>query len=168
MIFVTVGTHEQQFDRLVKKVDELKGRNLIREQVVIQTGFSTYEPSNCIWKQWLSHDEMYRYVKDARIVVTHGGPASFLMPVQMGKVPVVVPRQQECGEHVNNHQLTFAKSLSSRGAGLIVVEDIADLGDVLTNYDRYVEKKRDKNTYHSNNLGFNHRLEEMAESLFAS
>ena len=58
MIFVTVGTHEQQFDRLVKKVDELKGRNLIREQVVIQTGFSTYEPSNCIWKQWLRHDEI--------------------------------------------------------------------------------------------------------------
>lgn len=24
MIFVTVGTHEQPFDRLIKKVDELK------------------------------------------------------------------------------------------------------------------------------------------------
>ena len=26
MIFVTVGTHEQPFNRLVEKIDELKGR----------------------------------------------------------------------------------------------------------------------------------------------
>ena len=44
MIFVTVGTHEQPFNRLVKKVDDLKKNGIIQEDVIIQTGFSTYEP----------------------------------------------------------------------------------------------------------------------------
>ena len=44
MIFVTVGTHEQPFDRLVKAVDELKRDGIITEEVIMQTRFSIYEP----------------------------------------------------------------------------------------------------------------------------
>lgn len=51
MIFVTVGTHEQPFNRLIQKIDELKKDGIINEDVIIQTGFSTYEPKYC---QWLS------------------------------------------------------------------------------------------------------------------
>ena len=39
MIFVTVGTHEQPFNRLIQKVDELKMDGIITEDVIIQTGF---------------------------------------------------------------------------------------------------------------------------------
>ena len=42
MIFVTVGTHEQPFNRLIQKVDELKKDGTIQDDVIIQTGFSTY------------------------------------------------------------------------------------------------------------------------------
>lgn len=41
MIFVTVGTHEQPFNRLIQKVDELKHDGIIKDDVIIQTGFST-------------------------------------------------------------------------------------------------------------------------------
>ena len=43
MIFVTVGTHEQPFNRLIQKVDELKRDGVIKDDVIIQTGFSTYK-----------------------------------------------------------------------------------------------------------------------------
>ena len=39
MIFVTVGTHEQPFNRLVKKIDDLVADGIIKEKVIIQTGF---------------------------------------------------------------------------------------------------------------------------------
>ena len=52
MIFVTVGTHEQPFDRLIKKIDELKRDDIITEEVFIQTGFSTYEPKFCNGKSY--------------------------------------------------------------------------------------------------------------------
>ena len=51
MIFVTVGTHEQQFNRLIKYVDELKGSGVITEEVIMQTGFSTYEPKYWKWSK---------------------------------------------------------------------------------------------------------------------
>ena len=38
MIFVTVGTHEQQFDRLVRAVDELRADGNVDELVFVQTG----------------------------------------------------------------------------------------------------------------------------------
>lgn len=42
MIFVTVGTHEQQFNRLIKEVDRLKGTGAIDQEVFIQTGYSDF------------------------------------------------------------------------------------------------------------------------------
>ena len=79
MIFVTVGTHEQPFNRLIQKVDELKKDGIINEDVIIQTGFSTYEPKYCQWSKLIPYQQMVKNVADARIVITHGGPASFIM-----------------------------------------------------------------------------------------
>ena len=103
MIFVTVGTHEQQFNRLIKFVDELKRDNIITEDVIMQTGFCSYKPQYCKWHKLIPYSDMEKNVKEAKIVITHGGPASFIMPLQIGKVPIVVPRQEKFGEHVNNH-----------------------------------------------------------------
>ena len=77
MIFVTVGTHEQPFNRLIKKVDELKRDGIIREEVVMQTGFSTYEPEYCQWSKLIPYQQMVQNVADARIVIpTAARPAS--------------------------------------------------------------------------------------------
>lgn len=86
MIFVTVGTHEQPFNRLVKKIDELKRDGVITEEVIIQTGFSTYEPKYCKWSKLIPYQQMLKNVEDARIVITHGGPASFIMPLQLARL----------------------------------------------------------------------------------
>ena len=114
MIFVTVGTHEQPFDRLIKCVDELKRDNKIKENVIIQTGYSNYEPQYCEWQKLYPYQQMLDLVKNARIVITHGGPSSFIMPLQIGKIPVVVPRQKQYDEHVNDHQLKFTKEVAER------------------------------------------------------
>ena len=37
MIFVTVGTHEQQFNRLIEEIDRLKGNGIIKDEVIMQT-----------------------------------------------------------------------------------------------------------------------------------
>lgn len=76
MIFVTVGTHEQPFNRLIQKVDELKRDGVIKDDVIIQTGFSTYKPKYCQWSKLISYQQMVKNVADARIVITHGGLAA--------------------------------------------------------------------------------------------
>ena len=157
MIFVTVGTHEQPFDRLVRKVDELKRDGIIEEAVFIQTGFSTYEPKHCRWSRLIPYRQMTEYVEEARIVITHGGPASFIMPLQMGKTPIVVPRQKRFEEHVNDHQVEFARSVAERMGTIIPVEDIEALGDIVTDYEQIVAGMEHEMS--SNNARFNEELE---------
>ena len=52
----------------------------------------------------------------------HSGPSSFIMLLQKGKVPIVVPRKHEFGEHVNDHQVDFCEKVSKRQGNIIVVE----------------------------------------------
>lgn len=163
MIFVTVGTHEQPFNRLLQKIDELKEKGIINEEVIMQTGFSTYEPKYCTWSSLLPYSQMVQNVKEARIVITHGGPASFIMPLQIGKTPIVVPRQKQFDEHVNNHQVDFSKALAERMGTIITVVDINDLENTIVNYDSIVKKMNQGIT--SNNKKFNEELEKIVNDL---
>ncbi len=139
MIFVTVGTHEQPFDRLVRYIDDLKASGVIQEDVFIQTGYTDYEPKHCNFSKLLPYSDMVKYVQEARIVITHGGPSSFIMPLQIGKTPIVVPRQEKFGEHVNDHQLLFALEVEKRQKNILVVQDIHTLAQTLTDYDQIVQ-----------------------------
>lgn len=164
MIFVTVGTHEQPFNRLIEKMDELKRNQVITEEVIIQTGFSTYEPQFCQWSKMLPYSEMIENVSKARIVITHGGPSSFIMPLQIGKIPIVVPRQHQFNEHVNDHQVEFARNVAQRMGTIIPVEDIEALGNVVTNYDKIVSNMG--RGMSSNNAKFNEELEKIVSELY--
>lgn len=162
MIFVTVGTHEQQFNRLVQKIDDLKRDGIITEEVFIQTGYSTYEPQHCEWSKIIPYSEMIQKVRDARIVITHGGPATFIMPLQEGKIPLVVPRQFQFDEHVNDHQVDFAKFIEQRQGNIIVVTDIEELEKTITSYDELIHSS--SNSISSNNGQFNENLNRIIQS----
>lgn len=164
MIFVTVGTHEQPFNRLIECIDNLKKDGLITEDIVVQTGYSTYEPKYCKWKKLFPYQEMLRFVDEARIVITHGGPSSFIMPLQIGKIPIVVPRRYEFDEHVNDHQVSFSRAVEERMGTIIVVDDIAKLGETIANYDGIVDGM--DNRLKSNNKFFNEALEKIVNQMF--
>ena len=89
MIFVTVGTHEQPFNRLIQKIDELKKDGIINEDVIIQTGFSTYEPKYCQWSKLIPYQQMVKNVADARIVITHGGRQVSSCRCRLVKLPLL-------------------------------------------------------------------------------
>ena len=163
MIFVTVGTHEQPFNRLVKKIDDLVAEGTIKEKVVIKTGFSTYKPVHCEGHKMMSFEEMQKTLKDARIVITHGGPSSFIEALQFGKVPIVVPRQEKYHEHVNNHQVDFTKLIEKRMNNIIPVYDIDQLANTIEKYDEVVKTKNAGES--SNNKQFNEQLEQIVDGL---
>lgn len=162
MILVTVGTHEQPFNRLVEYMDKWAKEN--DEEVVIQTGFSTYKPQTAKWQKLFPYNEMAENVKKARIVITHGGPSSFIMPLQVGKIPIVVPRKHEFGEHVNDHQVDFCNQVAKRQGNIIVVEDVSKLGDTIEKYGEIVENMT--NGMVSNNQKFCDELDSIVKGLF--
>lgn len=161
MIFVTVGTHEQPFDRLIEYMDNWAAAH--NESVVIQTGYSLYKPQHCGWSKLYPHQKMLQWVSEARIVITHGGPSSFITPLQVGKIPIVVPRLRQYGEHVNDHQLEFCRQVANRQGGIIVVEDIDELGRTIDQYDSMALQI--SNDVHSNNSRFCCRFAEIVAGL---
>ena len=164
MIFVTVGTHEQGFDRLIKEIDRLKEQNVIKENVIIQKGYTDYEPKYCETYKLIDYNKLQDYLEEARIIITHGGPASFIAPLSIGKTPIVVPRQSKFSEHVNDHQVDFVKQVVERNNSLIPVYDMKDLEDKIVNYDKIVAEMA--GDYKSHNEIFVEKLEKEIEGMF--
>lgn len=162
MIFVTVGTHEQPFDRLVRAVDGLVANGTIAEPVFIQTGYCAYEPKHCEWQRFVPALEMRARMEAADVVVTHGGPSSFIEAMAAGKVPVVVPRRTEYGEHVNDHQADFVREVVERKGGIVPVFDTKDL---VTAIDEARRLTAGGAGFESHNADFCRELERMIERL---
>ena len=139
MIFVTVGTHEQPFDRLIREVDRLKAQSVISDEVFIQLGYSRYIPTHCKYQQFLGYPQWEAMVKDAHIVITHGGPGSIMLALHNGKVPIAVPCTRQYGEHVDDHQLQFVKRMEQKGR-LLAVYEIEELHEKIVNYDALVHE----------------------------
>lgn len=161
MIFVTVGTHEQQFDRLVKAVDDLVADSTIAEPVFQQTGYSDYVPTHCEHSQFVPAARMKELMQEADVVITHGGPSSFIEAMAAGKAPVVVPRRADVGEHVNDHQADFVRIVAERQGGIVPVYDVAELPQAIAKA-REMSKGE---AFHSHNAEFCRELTRLIEEL---
>ena len=119
MIFVSVGTNEARFDRLLRAVAELA----TEEELVVQHGHSTpVDRPGAELVDFLSFEAMVDTIRRARVVVTHAGVGSVMVSLANGKCPVVVPRLKSFGEAVDDHQLQLGRRFAA--AGLVtLVED---------------------------------------------
>jgi UDP-N-acetylglucosamine transferase subunit ALG13 len=133
MIFVTVGTHEQPFDRLVQEIDRLKGEAVIPDDIFVQTGYSVYKPQFCEHKDFIRFDEMMTRMTESEIVITHGGTGSIMLVLYHQKIPLVVPRQRKYHEHIDDHQVLFCKNMAAKKK-IIAVYETDDLGPAIINY----------------------------------
>jgi len=143
MIFVTVGTSQKSFNRLIKKVDELIAEKKIDEDVIMQIGHSTYIPKNAKWFRFAPYKEMKEMNKKARLVITHGGVGSILTALFYGKTVIAVPRMKKYDEHVDDHQLELVKQLSEEKK-VIGVFDIDKLEEAIKTHVRTRIKPKNK------------------------
>lgn len=134
MIFITLGTHEQPFDRIIGEVNRLIADGTIKEDVFMQAGYHYNIKPACDHVDFLSMAEMDKYMTDASIVITHGGLGSIIQTFINNRIPIVVPRQMKYGEHVDDHQVFFSSRME-RDNKIIRVIDIEDLGRKITGYD---------------------------------
>jgi beta-1,4-N-acetylglucosaminyltransferase len=126
MIFVTVGTNEAPFDRLLRAVDHLP-RN---EPLVVQYGSSAVRPLDATCVDFLPFDELVNHVRAARAIITHAGVGSVMVALANGSRPIVLPRLRRFGEAVDDHQVPLARRLA--GGGLVsLVEDVELLAEAV-------------------------------------
>ena len=126
MIFVSVGTHEAPFDRLLATIYKLA----LDEPLVVQYGPSMIRSERALEAEYLSFDEVVGYIRQSRAVVMHAGVGSVMVSLANGRRPIVMARQHRFGEHVDDHQLELARRLEA--AGLVpAVDDAAALSAAL-------------------------------------
>lgn len=114
-MFVTVGNHNDPFERPLRWVDDLVARGVVAPPVLIQRGHTPFESPRCEVVDFLPMERFWDVVCQSRIVVTHGGNGSVVAALKNGRVPIIVPRERQYGEHLNDHQLRFARALEAQG-----------------------------------------------------
>jgi UDP-N-acetylglucosamine transferase subunit ALG13 len=112
LLFVTVGTDHHPFDRLVRWLDAwLQAGGKHRVRCLVQHGTSI-PASQADSSDYLAYDAMCAAMREAAAVVCHGGPSTIMLAADAGKVPIVVPRLRALQEHVDDHQLIFARRIA--------------------------------------------------------
>lgn len=130
MIFISTGSRKFQFDRLIKKVDELAGEGIITEEVFAQIAETTYIPRNIQYKKYLSPEEFKKYQTDASLIISHAGTGALIGALKLGKQLIAVPRLAKYNEHSDDHQMQVADALEREGF-LRVCYDMEKLADVI-------------------------------------
>ena len=115
LVFVTVGTDHHPFDRLCGWSDAWVAEGRHPEVPwFVQSGTSA-APVHAPARDYIRYEEMCDYMRRAVAVVCHGGPATIMDARKLGRVPIVVPRNADLGEHVDNHQQRFTKRMAELG-----------------------------------------------------
>ena len=112
MILVTLGTHPMPMDRVVRAVDEWISTSQTDEEVIIQSASWNVQPERANQVSVVDFEQLQAWVREARVVVCHGGPATIMQVLASGKVPIVIPRDPIEHEHVDDHQQRFVRWLA--------------------------------------------------------
>nr|WP_301539809.1 glycosyltransferase [Nocardioides sp. zg-DK7169] len=124
-----VGTDHHPFHRLVDWVDEAALRHP-EVHFVVQHGDGK-APVVAEGHRFLSHARLTTVMRESAAVVCHGGPGTIMDARAAGHVPICVPRDPAMGEHVDAHQLRFARLVGTAG----VVRTVREVEDFQTTLD---------------------------------
>ena len=141
VILVTVGVYDLPFDRLVRAVDALVAFGAFTEEVFVQIGHSVAPTSPVQFERFLSFDRINKLADQASLIISQGGPDSIMLALARGKIPIVVPRQKQFGEMVDDHQILFAQKLAKEGK-ILPVYDICDLKAVCREYSKTTSRMK--------------------------
>lgn len=158
LIFVTLGTQDKPFNRLLEALEYQIDLGNIKEEVIVQAGLTKYESTKMKIFNLVSHDEFEKYIKEARIVITHGGVGSIITALKHEKKVIAAPRLAQYGEHVNDHQLQILKCFEKKGY-ILPLYDFNDFDKVLKKIEGFSSQK-----YISNSASFNIFVEKLINS----
>lgn len=141
MIFLTVGTYQLPFDRLITTVDAAIMEGLIVEEVFAQIGCCRYKPRNMEYVQMLQKGAFDYYLQKASSIIGHAGMGTITMALDYSRPLLAMPRLMKYGEVVNDHQVAIARRFSELGH-ILVAYDVEDFPDGVRKLQHFVPRKR--------------------------
>lgn len=127
--FIAVGTHEQPYHRLLDIAGRAIEEGQLPRPVRAQVGPADWDVDGVDVTPYMGQEELEASLRDADVVICHGGAGIISAALAAGRTPIVVPRRAELGEHVDDHQYQLTRKLADWGLVAVAEERItaADL-----------------------------------------
>ena len=131
MTLVLLGTQNNSFHRLLEEVQKNIDNGNIKDEVIVQKGYTKFESSDMKIYDQVSAEKMKELVKQADLIITHGGVGSIITAIEQGKKVIAVPRLKKYKEH----------------AGYIIgIQEVSELPKALEMAKKFIPQKYVQNT----------------------
>ena len=145
MIFVTLGTQDKSFKRLLKAVDKAIENKEIKDKVIVQAGYTKYNSKNMCIFDLLDKDDFDKYIKECDLLITHGGVGSILTGLKNNKKVIACPRLAKYNEHMNDHQIQIIERFTESGF-ILPYNENDDLSKIIKQVPKFKPNKYQSNT----------------------
>lgn len=145
MIFVTLGTQDKDFSRLLKAIDKEIEKGTIKEKVIVQAGHTKYESKNMEIFDLIPTDEFNEIIEKCDLIITHGGVGNILSAIKKNKPVIAAARLKKFKEHTNDHQKQIIGEFSKQGY-ILELRDFGKVGKMVEKAKTFKAKKFKSNT----------------------
>ncbi len=115
MTLIILGTQDKTFPRLLKAIEREMKKGNIKDKVIVQAGQTKYESKNMEIFDFIEMNKFNSLLKEADLVITHGGVGTILSAIRLNKKVIAVPRLKKYMEHENDHQIQIVKEFDKLG-----------------------------------------------------
>lgn len=158
MIFVSLGTNDKSFNRLLEKIDKEIELGNIKDKIIVQSGYTKYKSKNMEIIDLMSMKEFDKNISECDILITHGGVGTILDGLKHEKKIIAFPRLAKYQEHVNDHQIEIINEFYN--CGYILTGEIEDLTKLINQSKDFKPK-----SYTSNNYKFNKIIKDYIDNI---
>ena len=136
MIFITLGTQDKAFTRLLKNIEESN----IDDKIIAQVGYTSFNSSKMEIYKYIDKEDFSNYLNEADIIICHGGVGTIMEALKLNKIIIACPRLAKYNEHQNDHQIDIVKTFAEKNY-LIPLYENDDLNEI---YQKALSFKPDK------------------------
>ncbi len=145
MIFVTLGTHDKPFNRLLEAVQKQIDLGNINDKVIVQAGATKFASKDMEIFDLISMTKFDELVSKCDLLITHGGVGSIMTGLKKGKKVIACARLAKYKEVVNDHQKQIIENFDKTGY-IIGVTNLDDLDKALKRVKDFKPKRFVSNT----------------------
>lgn len=160
MIFITLGTQNFNFLRLLKAVESATSNGVINGEIIAQIGNNNFSSQHIQCIPFLNKETFNKYMEEADFIISHAGTGSLITALKKGKKVLVAPRLKKYGEHIDDHQLEILDAFSKLNLIIPLKKDLSDLQEKIVDMHQY-----ELDSYVSNTQSFNKNLTELINKL---
>lgn len=157
MIFVTLGTQDKSFTRLLEAIENKIKTGKITDEVIVQAGTTKYKSKYMKIYKLLSIKKIEEYINSCDLLITHGGVGSILSDLKLHKKVIAAARLKKYDEHESDYQIEIVDEFSKLNYILKL--------DNFDEIDKVILKARNKKfkEYKSNNEKFVELISDIIE-----